>query len=362
MLATLALRRSLCVATSLNAVQPQIVLSAHYSVGKGKPTPKAVTPAKKAPPPPPARKGTPPPPAKKSTPPPPTGKKPAQNTVVAKKPAAKTPPPPVKKPSPPQGSKGTVVVKAQQQAAKEKAKEKAQKEKERDKEARERQREKERLAKEKAKEKEDMAKEKERDRKLKEKEKEQQHKEKEKEKEKKLIKKERADREKQEIAEKKREEKAKKDAMPSRPKSAYICFAVEARPTIVKENPQLPVTAVLGEIAKRWTALPKDKRQKYDQLAEQDRARFERELKEFKKSYPDPPKRALSAFSIFVQENSAIIKKAQPKAKVTEIMKQLSKQWNTISADKKKKYEDAAAQDRVRYLKEKEEFDDEHGK
>lgn len=64
---------------------------------------------------------------------------------------------------------------------------------------------------------------------------------------------------------------------------------------------------------------------------------------------PDAPKRPMSAFFMFCQEERPKVKKIHPDWKVGEIAKELGKRWEHVE---KTKYEGEAARDKQRYEKE----------
>jgi high mobility group protein B2 len=60
--------------------------------------------------------------------------------------------------------------------------------------------------------------------------------------------------------------------------SAYVLFGNELRKKILAENSKVPVTEVVKIIAYEWKLLSKKQKQKYRDLAKQDKQRYEREL------------------------------------------------------------------------------------
>jgi len=74
--------------------------------------------------------------------------------------------------------------------------------------------------------------------------------------------------------------------------------------------------------------------------------------KKKKKKDPLRPKRAMSSFMMFANERRPELKKANPNLKITEMGSELGKIWKTFSPEEKKKYEELAARDKARYLKE----------
>jgi hypothetical protein len=71
---------------------------------------------------------------------------------------------------------------------------------------------------------------------------------------------------------------------------------------------------------------------------------------------PKKPKKALSAFMIFSNENRARIKDAHPDASFGEIGKILGQEWNSMSESDKKPYAEKSQEDKDRYNEEMKAF------
>jgi len=67
---------------------------------------------------------------------------------------------------------------------------------------------------------------------------------------------------------------------------------------------------------------------------------------------PNAPKRALSAFFWFCNDERPKVRDVNPKYTVGEVAKELGKKWNVIGSAQKSKYEALAAKDKARYEKE----------
>merc|ERR1711862_885405 len=114
-------------------------------------------------------------------------------------------------------------------------------------------------------------------------------------------------------------------------------------------------------------------------MAESDKRRFDAEMaafnmesqkqpsgattlkgKSLKKKVKDPnaPKRSLSAFFFFGNDQRAKIKEENPDFGVTDIAKELGKRWADIDPNLKTKCEKLAEDDKARYAKEKAEYDE----
>jgi HMG (high mobility group) box len=70
-----------------------------------------------------------------------------------------------------------------------------------------------------------------------------------------------------------------------------------------------------------------------------------------KKKDPNAPKRPLTSFMYFSQDQRAAVKKANPDASFGELGRLLGAKWRKTTAAQKKKYEAQAAKDKVRYTK-----------
>ena len=71
----------------------------------------------------------------------------------------------------------------------------------------------------------------------------------------------------------------KKDkSLPKGACSAYIIFCTQMRPVIKGENPNIINTDIMKETGNRWRAMTPQQKQPWEDLAAQDKARFEQEM------------------------------------------------------------------------------------
>lgn len=68
-----------------------------------------------------------------------------------------------------------------------------------------------------------------------------------------------------------------------------------------------------------------------------------------KEKDPNKPKRALSAFFYYANEERTKVRTANPDFSVGEVAKELGRQWNELSSDTKAPFEKQASDDRARY-------------
>ena len=78
-----------------------------------------------------------------------------------------------------------------------------------------------------------------------------------------------------------RQKKTKKDVRPKRAKTSYFYFSTEERKKIKANNPNLLMTEVTKLVGQQWKTMSWEDKDKYQELAKMDRARYELEVKEF---------------------------------------------------------------------------------
>jgi len=167
------------------------------------------------------------------------------------------------------------------------------------------------------------------------------------------------------------------DSKPKGRMSAYAYFVQTCREEHKKKHPNENV--VFAEFSRkcadRWKTMSDKEKQRFHQMAEKDKKRFESEMANYKppkgekggkkrKRVKDPnaPKRALSAFFWFCNDERPKVKEAMPDSTVGEVAKELGRRWNDCSDDLKSKYEALAAKDKARYEKESNAYKSKKGK
>ena len=66
--------------------------------------------------------------------------------------------------------------------------------------------------------------------------------------------------------EKPKKKAVKRDKVPRKP-SGYILYGKSERPNVKSDNPDMPVTKIMGEIAKRWKGLSQEQRDEWNEKA-----------------------------------------------------------------------------------------------
>jgi hypothetical protein len=82
---------------------------------------------------------------------------------------------------------------------------------------------------------------------------------------------------------KKKKKKLQRDYnSPKRAAGAYVFFANEMRPKLQEENPGVKFVEIGRILGEKWRALTDEERAPYDKLSMEDKARYRREMKEYK--------------------------------------------------------------------------------
>jgi hypothetical protein len=164
--------------------------------------------------------------------------------------------------------------------------------------------------------------------------------------------------------------KAVKD--PNRPKgkkSAYTCFVTEIGAQLRSENPKLSAAEVSKELAKRWKEVDEKTRQKYEEMADADKGRYEAQMKDYvppppqpigkklkKQKDPNKPKGRIGSYMFFAAELRPQMRKENPEMSITDAAKVIGNRWKELDEEKRKKYEELAENDKKRYEQEMELF------
>lgn len=83
--------------------------------------------------------------------------------------------------------------------------------------------------------------------------------------------------------------KAKKDPnAPKRGLSAYMFFSAAKRAEVLEQNPSFGVTDVAKELGARWKLVTAEEKATYQQQADEDKARYEREMAEYSATAREP--------------------------------------------------------------------------
>jgi uncharacterized short protein YbdD (DUF466 family) len=156
------------------------------------------------------------------------------------------------------------------------------------------------------------------------------------------------------------------DGKPKGRMSAYAYFVQTCREEHKKKHPgeNVVFAEFSRKCADRWKTMSDKEKKRFHDMAEKDKKRYEGEMAGWKppkgekgkkrKRVKDPnaPKRALSAFFWFCNDERARVKETLQESTVGEVAKELGRRWNECTDEQKSKYEALAAKDKARYEKE----------
>ncbi|XP_037632144.1 high mobility group protein B1b [Sebastes umbrosus] len=152
---------------------------------------------------------------------------------------------------------------------------------------------------------------------------------------------------------------------PRKPKgkmSSYAYFVQTCREEHKKKHPEASVN--FAEFSKkcseRWKTMSQKEKGKFEDMAKQDKVRYERDMENYdppkgqkRKRFKDPnaPKRPPSAFFLFCADFRPKVKSDYPGLTIGDTAKKLGEMWNSSSAENKQPYERKAAKLKEKYDK-----------
>lgn len=166
----------------------------------------------------------------------------------------------------------------------------------------------------------------------------------------------------------KKNKKNKDPKAPKRSLSAWIIYTTEQRPKFKSVNPDKSNTELTTLMSQEWRNMTDGDKKKYEDLAEVDKQRYMKEKEEYesnsdndssesekpkkvkKEKDPDAPKKNVNSWMHFCRETRAKHPNVKHTAAALKVM------WADL--DDKSEYEEMAKADKVRYLKEKKEYED----
>ena len=166
-----------------------------------------------------------------------------------------------------------------------------------------------------------------------------------------------------------RSSKRKKDPnAPKKWKTGYILFCVDQREKLKTQDQSLSATEITSKLGSMWKSLSEKEKAKYEALSKKDKARYENDMSSYtpsaefveekqssQKSKKDRtgPKRPLSSYMYYCQDNREIVKSQNPNMNGKEITTELGKLWKQLSDEQKVPYEAKATADKSRFESEK---------
>jgi len=163
--------------------------------------------------------------------------------------------------------------------------------------------------------------------------------------------------------------KSKNDG--SKPRGRMTPYAFFIQSTRAEEKRLNPGGSVVfadfsRTCAGRWNSLSEEQKGPYKIMAERDKSRFDAEMKGYpsggggggkgsrRKKDPNAPKRFLSAFFWFSNDERGKIKGMNPEFGIGDVAKELGRMWAVLPPVVKQRYQAMCDKDKVRYEREME--------
>ncbi|VDL48562.1 unnamed protein product [Hymenolepis diminuta] len=170
---------------------------------------------------------------------------------------------------------------------------------------------------------------------------------------------------------------------PKRALTPYAVFVQSMRDEHKKKNPNTSVdfATFSKECSAKWKVgdlfkfraffqtLSAKEKKKFEDLAAKDKERYQKDMKNYKppagedkkkkKKDPNAPKKPMSAFFLFCQDERAKVREAHPDWSVGQCAKELASRWEQCK--NKSKYETQATQEKAKYQKAMEKYNAKKG-
>jgi hypothetical protein len=156
---------------------------------------------------------------------------------------------------------------------------------------------------------------------------------------------------------------------PKKWKTGYILFCVDQREKLKSENEGLSATEITSRLGALWKNLSDKDKSKYEVLSKKDKVRYENDMSSYNppesatgeekssrsKVKPERtgPKRPLSSYMYFCQDQRDAIKALNPSMNGKEITSELGRVWKSLAEDAKTPFEAKAVADKARFESEK---------
>ncbi|XP_037086834.1 high mobility group protein DSP1-like [Pollicipes pollicipes] len=150
--------------------------------------------------------------------------------------------------------------------------------------------------------------------------------------------------------------------------SSYAYFVQTCREEHRKKHPDeaIAFAAFSKKCSDRWKVMSEKEKKRFVDMADKDKHRFDDEMRTYvpplggaktgksgrRKKDPNAPKRALSAFFCFCNDERPAIRAAHPDYTVGDVAKELGRMWGECDEAGKKKYVALAEKDKERYARE----------
>ena len=140
---------------------------------------------------------------------------------------------------------------------------------------------------------------------------------------------------------------------PQKPLSAYFLFSQGERLKVKAEFPNYSITEVARELGRRWAQIDPAIKQSYELRYQESLRQYEQALQAYKPQKkikgPNAPKKPLSAYFLFSQEERLKVKAKHPYYSICEIAKELGRRWANMNPEVKQHYQRKAEEGQLKY-------------
>jgi len=158
--------------------------------------------------------------------------------------------------------------------------------------------------------------------------------------------------------------KAAKDPnKPKLPLSSYMRFVNDKRAGIKEENPNAGIGDIAKIAGKMWKEIDEDEKERYESEYRKEKEKYNRLMEDYvpaagfkttgkrPKKDPNAPKKPMTAYFAWMNENRPRIKEEHPNASLGEIAKVAGSEWKEVDPDVKAEFEEAYKKQMEAYKK-----------
>jgi len=124
---------------------------------------------------------------------------------------------------------------------------------------------------------------------------------------------------------------------PKRNRSAFMFFCQERRKELAEEFSTKQPNDCMVILAKMWREVEPENKEKYEQMALEDKERYNSDKQKTKSSTQSNKK---SSYILFCQDERSIVKELYPHMKTKEITAELGKRWSELKINNKEKHKE----------------------
>lgn len=140
-----------------------------------------------------------------------------------------------------------------------------------------------------------------------------------------------------------------KELKPWRTSTAYEIFCKDERPNMRKQMPDASSRDINKALGFLWADCSKAKKQEYKQQASKHKEKATKDLKLIEKKLGLKFKKSVCAYSLFVKDFRNKTRTENLGMTHISVMQEISKSWNDMPQDQRKKYDQLAKIDFERY-------------